>query len=90
VATVGEEIVVWAAGRPPWQQAALCGIAADRDVDEMALDDLVAQVKAGKGGGEILTEEEIPVAGPGAAKIELISVGELKNVNAPIQVRNRS
>ncbi len=90
MATIGEEIVVWASGRPPWQQTALCGIAAGREVDEAALDVLVAQVKAGEGGGEILTEEEIPVAGPGAAKIELVSVAELKNVNALVAAQDLS
>jgi ABC-type uncharacterized transport system ATPase subunit len=90
VATIGEEIVVWSSGRPPWQQAALCGIAAGREVDEAALDTLVVQVKAGQGGGEILTEEEIPVAGPGAARVELVSVAELKNVNALVAAQDLS
>lgn len=88
--TIGEEIVVWASGRPPWQQTALCDIAAGREVDEAALDVLVTQVKAGKGGGEILTEEQIPVAGPGAARIELVSVAELKNVNALVAAQDLS
>ncbi len=90
MATIGEEIVVWASGRPPWQQDALCGIAAGREVNEAALDALVIQVKTGEGGGEILTEEEIPVAGPGAARIELVSVAELKNVNALVAAQDLS
>jgi hypothetical protein len=81
VATIGADIVRWASGRPAWQQAALCALAAGRDPGE-DLDDLVARIKAGEGGGEILTEEEIPVAGPASARVELVSVGELRNVNA--------
>jgi energy-coupling factor transporter ATP-binding protein EcfA2 len=81
VATIAAEIVRWASGRPGWQQAALCDLAAGRDPGE-DLEALVARIKAGKGGGEILTEEEIPVAGPASRRVELVSVDELRNVNA--------
>jgi AAA domain len=81
VATIAAEIVRWASGRPGWQQAALCDLAAGRDPGE-DLEALVARIKAGEGGGEILTEAEIPVAGPASRRVELVSVDELRNVNA--------
>jgi energy-coupling factor transporter ATP-binding protein EcfA2 len=81
VATIAAEIVRWASGRPGWQQAALCDLAAGRDPGE-DLEALVARIKEGEGGGEILTEEEIPVAGPASRRVELVSVDELRNVNA--------
>ena len=81
MATVGADIVRWASGRPGWQQAALCALAASRDPGE-DLEALVAQIRAGKDSGEILTEAEIPVAGPSSKRVELVSVDELRNVNA--------
>lgn len=86
--TIQQEIVAWAASRPGWQQTALSRLAAGEQWDDAELKALLQDIKAGKAGGQVLTEAAIPVATSTAATVSLRSIRDLKNVNALVPAQD--
>lgn len=86
--TIQQEIAAWAASRPSWQQAALCRLAMGEQWDDAELKKLVQEIKIGTASGEVLTEQDIPVATSTAATVSLRAIRDLKNVNALVPTQD--
>jgi hypothetical protein len=86
--TIQQEIVAWAASRPGWQQTALSRLAVGEQWDDAELKTLLQDIKAGTSGGQVLTEDAIPVATSTAATVSLRSIRDLKNVNALVSAQD--
>lgn len=87
MASIEEDIVAWAATRPHWQQNLLGRIARGQVIDEHYLTELARGIID----GTVALEDpglrliDIPTSASAGERVALLSIGELKNVNALLQ-----
>ena len=78
-----QEVVQWAATRPPWQQHLLCRIArgdilTDGDYEQV----LESNLASGHIGDDQLAIKDLPIAVEGDDPVRLVSIADPKHVNA--------
>jgi energy-coupling factor transporter ATP-binding protein EcfA2 len=81
--TIEQEIASWAATRPPWQQVALRQLAQGHSLDQVEVERIAAELKAGKSStAEPLKAANVPGAQAAGATVRLRSIRDATNVNA--------
>jgi energy-coupling factor transporter ATP-binding protein EcfA2 len=78
-----EKIVEWSVGKPDWQRMVLRRVADGEPLSEVDYDTLVDDLVAGRPVAAIdFKLEHVPHSQPGGPQVQLVSVSNLKNVNA--------
>src|SRR5688572_11445811 len=78
-----EKIVEWSVGKPDWQRMVLRRVADGEPLSDVDYDTLVDDLVAGRPVAAVAFKlEHVPHSQPGGPQVQLVSVSNLKNVNA--------
>lgn len=87
IVSIEQEIINWAKARPTWQRNLLKRIARGETVDDTYVRTTAAAIVDGTAGLETpeLAVTDLPTGTTGGAKAQLVSAGQLENINALLE-----
>lgn len=84
MSSIEQDILEWLQGRPAWQRNLLQRIVRNETIDDAYISSVAQSVVEGNHELELpeLTASELPISTAGSASLNLLSLGQLKSVNA--------